>query len=358
MSGNSIGKVFRLTTFGESHGPAIGGIIDGCPPGITINHDQLKHEIGRRQTSRAFWSSPRKETDDVEFIAGVYEGKTTGTSLAFIIKNKDARPADYSDLKDLYRPSHADFTYEQRYGRRDYRGGGRASARETVARVVAGTIAKTFLNTKGIHVYGMVSSIGEVKLPQPWDTYSMEEIEESVLKCPDRGITDEMLEYLRDVKLKGDSAGGSVACFIKGVPPGLGEPVFDKLNADLAKAIMGINAARGFEIGSGFKAASMKGSEHNDSFSRENGKVITDTNHSGGIQGGISNGMDIYFNAAFKPPSTVALEQKTINKKGEEVVYRPKGRHDLCYVPRCVPVVEAMAAITIADHFLRLRSYQ
>lgn len=358
MSGNSIGKMFRLSTFGESHGPAIGGVIDGCPPGISVDHDLLKHELSRRQTARAFWSSPRKEPDDVEFIAGVYEGKTTGTSLAFIIKNKDARPADYTDLKDLYRPSHADYTYEQRYGRRDFRGGGRASARETIARVVAGTLAKAYLREKGVSICGMVSSIGEVKLPRPWDKYSAEEIDGSDLYCPNPEITEKMLEFLRSVKLKGDSAGGTIACFIKGVPAGLGEPVFDKLNADLAKAVMGINAAKGIEFGSGFRAASMKGSEHNDIFSRENGKIITKTNHSGGIQGGISNGMDIYFNAAFKPPSTVALEQKTINKSGEEVVYRPKGRHDLCYVPRCVPVVEAMAAVVVADHLLRLQAYQ
>lgn len=358
MSGNTIGKIFSLTTFGESHGQAIGGVIDGCPANLRIDHEFIREEMKRRQTGHGFWSSQRKEEDEVEFLSGLFEGVTTGTPLAFLIRNKDHRPSDYSGIKDIFRPSHADFTYHKKYGIRDYRGGGRSSARETISRVVAGAVAKMFLSTKGIEVFGLVSQIGPVKMELEGNDFSVPEIESSPVRCPDKKASEEMLELLKETKHAKDSVGGVVTCIVKGVPAGLGEPVFDKLNADIAKAIISINAVKGIEFGTGFKSVAMKGSEHNDPFVEKNGEIRTSSNHSGGIQGGISNGMDICFHTAFKPASTIALDQSTVDKKGEAVNIQPGGRHDVCIVPRAVPIVEAMTAIILTDHLLRYKAYQ
>lgn len=337
MSGNSIGKQLVLTTFGESHGIAVGGVLDGFPANITIDVSFIQSELDRRRPGQAFFSSPRDEEDKLEIISGLFEGKTTGAPIAFIVYNQDHKPADYDHIREVFRPSHADYAWQKKYGFRDPRGGGRSSARETVARVAAGAMAKLFLQSRDIFIEARISRIGRMDLPDP-----------GVIV-----LTPEILRFLEQLKAEGDTTGGIITCTARGVPAGLGEPVFDKLHADLAKAMLSINAVKGFEYGSGFRGASMRGSEHNDLFVMEGGKVTTLTNHSGGIQGGISNGQDIYFRVAFKPVSTLMTDQATVNSSGGSDIAIGKGRHDVCIVPRALPIVEAMAALVIADHLIR-----
>ncbi len=353
MAGNTFGNIFMLTTFGESHGPAIGGVIDGCPAGLEIDVEFIQKELDRRRPGQSSITSPRDEKDKVEILSGIFEGKTTGTPIAFIIYNKNQKSKDYDHLKELYRPSHADFTYDKKYGIRDYRGGGRSSARETAARVVGGSIAKLILQAQDINIQAYVSQIGSITLEQDYKSLNLDSIENSLVRCPDDKKGTEMIDLIEKLKNEGDSIGGTITCIIKGVPPGIGEPVFDKLQADLAKAMLSINAAKGFEYGSGFESASMKGSEHNDTFIKEGDRITTETNFSGGIQGGISNGQDIYFRVAFKPVATIMSEQVTIDKNGNKQKLKGAGRHDVCIVPRAVPIVESMAALVIADHYLR-----
>ena len=347
MAGNSFGNIFKLSTFGESHGKALGGIIDGCPAGVELDFDTINKELNRRRPGQSEIVTQRKEDDSVEFLSGIFEGKTTGTPIGFIIVNKDQKSKDYSHIQNSYRPSHADFVYDKKYGFRDYRGGGRSSARETVVRVVGGSIAKMLL--KDVKIYAFVSSVGEITYDYQNSKIDFDKIEDSIVRCPDEKKSDEMINLIKSIKKKGDTVGGVISCIISGVPVGLGEPVFNKLHAELGKAMLSINAVKGFEFGSGFKGSSMKGSEHNDSF---NADGTTKTNRSGGIQGGISNGMDIYFNVAFKPVSTIMRDQDSIDSDGNEVKVKGKGRHDPCVVPRAVPIVEAMSALVLADYHL------
>ena len=347
MAGNSFGTIFKLTTFGESHGSAIGGIIEGCPAGISIDFDAVQEEMKRRRPGQSSIVTQRKEPDEVKFLSGIFEGKTTGTPIGFIIENKDYKPKDYSHLKDLYRPSHADFTYEKKYGIRDYRGGGRASARETACRVVAGAIAKQLLPE--IKINAFVSSVGDVFINKPYQELDFSLTESNPVRCPDLETAQKMESLIREIRKSGDTIGGTITCVAQNVPIGLGSPVFDKLHAQLGKAMLSINAVKGFEYGSGFCGAKMKGSEHNDLF---NADGSTKTNLSGGIQGGISNGMDIYFRVAFKPVATLMQTQQTIDTKGNLIEFKGKGRHDPCVVPRAVPIVEAMAALVLADFYL------
>ena len=347
MAGNSFGNVFKLTTFGESHGVAIGGVIDGCPAGISIDFDAIQHEMDRRKPGQSKIVTQRKEPDTVEFLSGIFEGVTTGTPIGFIIKNANQKSKDYSHIKDVFRPSHADFTYNEKYGQRDYRGGGRSSARETACRVVAGAIAKQFLSTIKINAY--TSAVGDISLDKNYKELDFSKTESNPVRCPDPILAEQMIEKIKDIRKEGDTIGGTVSCVIKNVPVGLGEPVFDRLHAQLGKAMLSINAVKGFEYGSGFEGVKMKGSAHNDVF---NSDGSTKTNRSGGVQGGISNGMDIYFNVAFKPVATVMQAQETIDKDGNTVEMHGKGRHDPCVVPRAVPIVEAMAALVIADFML------
>ncbi len=357
MAGNSIGQIFKLTTFGESHGPAIGGVIDGCPSGVKINFDFINKELARRKTNSFPYSSSRNEPDVVEFLSGIFQNKSTGAPIAFIIKNKNQKPSDYEPLKDLYRPSHADLTYDQKYGIRDHRGGGRASARETAARVVAGAIAKLFLEKFNISIKAYVSQIGTIICEKNYEQIDLDKIDEFVFRFPCEKQTKTIENFLHQLKTNDDSAGGVITCITQNCPIGLGEPVFDKLHAELGKAMLSINAVKGFEYGKGFDSASLKGSENNDAIYRdEKGDTRTKTNHAGGILGGISNGEDIFFRVAFKPVSSIGKEQQTINKNGEEKHIRIQGRHDVCVVPRAVVIVEAMTAIVIADHILRNRS--
>ncbi len=355
MGGNTIGTVFRLTTFGESHGPAIGGIIEGCPSGLTIDPNHIQQLLDRRKPGQSDITSPRKEEDKVELLSGIFEGKSTGSPIGFIIRNKDAKSGDYDHLKSVYRPSHADFTWEAKYGIRDHRGGGRSSARETACRVVAGAIAIQLLNQYQISVVAWVSAVGEIVMPDPHTSVDVSSVYNNDVRCPNPETASKMLELIKEVKSQGDSLGGVITCDITGVPAGLGEPVFDKLHACLGHAMLGINAVKGFEIGSGFGAAAMRGSAHNDPFRSIDGKIFTATNNSGGIQGGISNGNSVNFRVAFKPVATIMSEQNSVNTAGENITMEAKGRHDPCVVPRAVPIVEAMAAITIADHLLRNR---
>ncbi len=357
MSGNTIGKMFKLTTFGESHGLAVGGIIDGMPSGIAINRQFIQNEINRRKTGQSAISSQRKEEDTIEILSGIFEDKTTATPIAFLVRNKDQKSSDYDHLKDIYRPSHADFTYQEKYGHRDHRGGGRSSARETLARVAGGAFAKTFLKTKGISITAYVSQIGNISLEKNFGEIDLQNIENSEVRCPDIETSQRMISHLEEIKADGDTCGGIINCIISDCPTGLGEPVFDKLHADLAKAIMSINAAKGFEYGSGFTSAAMKGSEHNDNFVLKDNKISTETNNSGGIQGGISNGENIYFRVAFKPIPSIMKKHNVIDKNGKTIAIKGKGRHDVCVVPRAVPIVEAMAAIIIMDHYLRYSVY-
>ncbi len=347
MAGNSYGNLFRLTTFGESHGEALGGVIDGCLPGIKLDLDAIQFEMFRRKPGQSSIVTQRKESDDVQFLSGIFEGKTTGTPIGFIISNTNQKTNDYSHIKDNYRPSHADYVYEKKYGIRDYRGGGRSSARETASRVVAGAIAKQMLPK--IKINAFVSSVGPIFLEKPYQDLDFSKIENNPVRCPDEASAAKMEEYIRDIKKQGDTVGGTVTCVIQNVPIGLGEPVFDKLHAELGKAMLSINAVKGFEFGSGFCGAKMKGSEHNDLYNPDG---TTKTNLSGGIQGGISNGMDIYFRVAFKPVATIMQKQELLDNKGTITEMNGKGRHDPCVVPRAVPIVEAMAAIVIADFYL------
>ncbi|TCK69256.1 chorismate synthase [Winogradskyella wandonensis] len=350
MAGNSFGKLFKLTTFGESHGKAIGGVIDGCPAGITLDFEAIQHEMNRRKPGQSKIVTQRKEADEVEFYSGIFEGKTTGTPIGFLIHNTNQKSKDYSHIKDVYRPSHADYTYDKKYGVRDYRGGGRSSARETACRVVAGAIAKQFL--KHVKINAFTSSVGDIFIDKPYQDLDFSKIESNDIRCPDAATAEKMIAKVSEVKKQGDTIGGTIMCVIQNVPAGIGEPVFDKLHAELGKAMLSINAVKGFEYGSGFCGAKMKGSEHNDKFNEDGS---TQTNLSGGVQGGISNGMDIYFRVAFKPVATTLQKQETINSSGETVEMQGKGRHDPCVVPRAVPIVEAMAALVIADYMLLRR---
>jgi len=351
MAGSSIGTLFKLTTFGESHGIAIGGIIDGVPSDFELDLEAVQYELDRRKPGQSAIVTQRKESDTVQFLSGIFEGKTTGAPIGFSIQNEDQKSNDYDHIKDAFRPSHADFTYEKKYGLRDYRGGGRSSARETASRVVAGAIAKQILNKQNIQINAYVDQVGSIQMTDDQiDSVDFSLIESNPVRCPNLEKAEEMEQLIRDIRKDGDTIGGCVRCEIKGVPIGLGEPVFDRLNAELAKAMLSINAAKGFEYGSGFKGVTLRGSEHNDVF-LENGK--TSTNLSGGIQGGISNGMPIYFRVAFKPVATIVKEQDSIDKEGNKVIVTGKGRHDPCVVPRAVPIVESMAAIVILDMLLR-----
>ena len=352
MAGNTFGNLFKVTTFGESHGEALGGIIDGCPAGITIDMEAVQKELDRRKPGQSAIVTQRKESDKVQFLSGLFEGKTTGTPIGFIIPNENQKSADYSHIKDVYRPSHADYAYEQKYGIRDYRGGGRSSARETVSRVVAGAIAKQLLPQITINAF--VSSVGEIFIDKPYQALDFNLTDSNAVRCPDAATAVKMEAYIKEVKKQGDTVGGTITCVLKNVPKGLGEPVFDKLHAELGKAMLSINAVKGFEYGSGFCGAKMMGSEHNDLFNEDG---TTKTNLSGGIQGGISNGMDIYFRVAFKPVATLMQTQQTINRDGKTVEMQGRGRHDACVVPRAVPIVEAMAALVIADFYLMNRIY-
>ena len=352
MSGNTFGKIFTLTSFGESHGAAIGGVIDGVPANFPIDLAKIQQELDRRKPGQSNLVTQRKESDTVQILSGIFEGKTTGSPIGFIIHNENQKSADYEHFKDAFRPSHADFSYHQKYGHRDYRGGGRSSARETACRVVAGAIAKQFLDSLGIQFSTYVDQIGVVRLEND-AFFENSLIERNAVRCPDENIASEMSELILATRKKGDTIGGAIRCVIQGVPAGLGEPVFDKLHADLGKAMLSINAVKGFEIGSGFDSIAMNGSEHNDIFSTDG---TTKTNHSGGIQGGISNGMPISFRVAFKPVATIMQTQPTIDEVGNETEIEGKGRHDACVVPRAVPIVEAMAAMVILDFHLRNKS--
>ncbi|HOZ75116.1 MAG TPA: chorismate synthase [Flavobacterium sp.] len=352
MAGNSYGTLFRITTFGESHGEALGGVIDGCPAGIALDFNAIQKEMQRRKPGQSAIVSQRKEADEVQFLSGIFEGKTTGTPIGFIIPNTNQKSDDYSHIKDSYRPSHADYVYEKKYGIRDYRGGGRSSARETASRVVAGAVAKQVL--KDIKINAFVSSVGEIFIDKPYQDLDFSKIESNSVRCPDEATAEKMEAYIRDIRKQGDTVGGTVTCVIQNVPVGLGEPVFDKLHAELGKAMLSINAVHGFEYGSGFCGARMKGSEHNDLFNPDG---TTQSNLSGGIQGGISNGMDIYFRVAFKPVATIMQAQQTLDVHGNMITMQGKGRHDPCVVPRAVPIVEAMAAMVLADFYLINKIY-
>ena len=352
MAGNSFGKIFNLTTFGESHGEAIGGVIDGCPSGLTLDFDKIQAELNRRKPGQSEIVTQRKEPDAVKFLSGIFEGVTTGTSIGFIIENANQKSKDYSHIKDVYRPSHADFTYDKKYGTRDYRGGGRSSARETACRVVAGAVAKQYLSFIKINAY--TSSVGDIYLEKRYQDLDFSKTESNVVRCPDHDVAETMISRIKEIRKEGDTIGGTVTCVLQNVPIGLGEPVFDRLNAELGKAMLSINAAKGFEIGSGFCGTKMKGSEHNDIFNTDGS---TKTNLSGGTQGGISNGMDIYFRVAFKPVATIMQKQQTIDKDGNIVEMQGKGRHDPCVVPRAIPIVEAMAALVLADYYLLNKIY-
>ncbi len=352
MAGNSFGTLFKLTTFGESHGKAIGGIIEGCSAGLELDFDAIQKEMNRRKPGQSDIVTQRKEPDSVEFLSGVFEGKTTGTPIGFLINNTNQKSKDYSHIKDVYRPSHADYTYQKKYGIRDYRGGGRSSARETACRVVAGAIAKQLMPNVQINAY--TSSVGDLFLEKPYQDLDFSKIDTNPVRCPDESIAEQMIAKIKAIRKEGDTIGGTITCVLQNVPVGLGEPVFDKLHAELGKAMLSINAVKGFEYGSGFCGARMKGSEHNDLFNNDGS---TKTNLSGGIQGGISNGMDIYFRVAFKPVATIIQNQEALDSSGTIVEMQGKGRHDPCVVPRAVPIVEAMAALVLADFYLMNKMY-
>jgi len=356
MAGNTYGQIFKITSFGESHGMGIGVVIDGCPAGLPIDLEFIQSELSRRKPGQSRVTTQRKEEDTYVIQSGVFEGVTTGTPISIYIKNKDQKSKDYSHIAESFRPSHADMTYQEKYGHRDYRGGGRSSARETAARVAAGAIAKIFLKKKGISIHAGVTQVGPIKLEQDIQTIDWSNVEKNIVRCPNSKVAEQMEEYIMSVRKEGDTVGGLIGCIINDCPIGLGEPVFDKLHAELAKAMMSINAVKGFEYGSGFNAINMKGSDHNDLWKNIDGKKTTASNFSGGIQGGISNGMPIYFNVAFKPVATIMKDQDSITNIGEKTTVVGKGRHDPCVVPRAVPIVEAMAALVIADFYLRLQT--
>ena len=349
---NTFGQIFRLTSFGESHGRGIGGIIDGCPAGLEIDVDWIQKDLSRRKPGQSKITTQRKEADQVEFLSGIFEGKTQGTPISFIVWNKDQHSNDYNDLKDVYRPSHADYTYTKKYGTRDHRGGGRSSARETIARVVAGAIAKQILAQIGVEIQAFVSQVGEIKLKKSYLELDLSKTEDNIVRCPDPEAAEQMIARIVKAGEEHDTVGGVITGVAKGVPAGWGEPVFNKLHADLGFAMLGINAVKGFEYGSGFSGTKLSGSKHNDVFIHTKEGVRTKTNNSGGVQGGISNGEDIYFNVAFKPIATLLKEQQTIDKENKATTINPKGRHDPCVLPRAVPIVEAMAALVLVDHYL------
>lgn len=356
MPGNTIGKLFQVTTFGESHGEMIGVVIDGCPAGLELDLAFIQSELDRRKPGQSKITTQRKESDQVRFVSGVFEGKTTGVPIAALISNDDQRPKDYDAIATSFRPSHADFTYEKKYGHRDYRGGGRSSARETAARVIAGAVAKLLLKKYGVEIHAYVSQVGSLRLSKEPKELDLTQTEKNIVRCPDADLASKMIALIESVRSDGDTIGGVVTGVIRGCPAGLGEPVFDRLHADLGKGMLSINAVKGFEYGSGFAGVALKGSEHNDEFIKAGQQIHTKTNHSGGIQGGISNGMDIEFRVAFKPVATIMKPQATVDKDGNAVTIQGRGRHDPCVVPRAVPIVEAMAAIVLADHLLRNRS--
>lgn len=349
---NTFGNIFRLTSFGESHGVAVGGVIDGCPAGFELDFQEIQRELDRRKPGQSRITTPRKEDDEVQFLSGIYEGKTTGTPIGFVVWNKNQHSSDYDNMKQVYRPSHADYAYQMKYGIRDPRGGGRSSARETISRCVAGAVAKQILAKKGIGVKAYTSQVGAIRLEGSYADYDLDRAEDNPVRCPDPQKAREMEELIAKVKAEGDTIGGVITGVIKGVPVGLGEPVFGKLHAALGDAMLSINAVKGFEYGDGFDAALYRGSERNDRFFNDNGKINVRTNHSGGIQGGISNGQDIYFRVAFKSVATLLMEQETVDVDGNDAVLKAKGRHDPCVLPRAVPIVEAMAAMTILDYWL------
>lgn len=358
MAGNIFGHLLQLTTFGESHGPAIGGILTGLPAGMSIDETEIQNELARRKPGQSIITTERKEEDEVQFLSGIFEQKSTGTPIGFMIQNKDHKSADYDELKNILRPSHADYTYQSKYGNRDHRGSGRASARETACRVVAGAIAKQFLGLQKIKIVAYVSQVANIKLEKTYDQLNLNQVDESMVRCPDHETSEQMIAVIQQAKNEGDSVGGIITCVIQNVPVGLGEPVFNKLHADLGHAMLGINAVKGFEYGLGFDEVTKKGSEVNDEFQEKDGKIITKTNYSGGIQGGISNGMDIYFRVAFKPISTIKKTQRTLSTDGDSILFEAEGRHDPCVLPRAVPIVEAMAALVLADHSLLNRTSQ
>ena len=349
---NTFGNIFTLTTFGESHGTAIGGVVDGMPAGIDIDLDFIQNELDRRRPGQSHITTSRNEADKVELLSGVFEGKSTGCPIGFIVKNNNQHSYDYENMRDLFRPSHADYTYFRKYGIRDHRGGGRSSARITISRCVAGALAKLALKQYGITIAAYTSQVGNIKTDNDYTSYNLSETENNIVRCPDKEKAKLMIKAIEEVKEKGDTVGGTITCVIKGCPAGIGEPEFDKLNAVLGYAMLGINAAKGIEFGSGFEGAAHRGSEMNDIFYNENGEIKTKTNNSGGIQGGISNGNDIFFKVAFKPVATLLTNQETVDKNGKETILKSKGRHDPCVLPRAVPIVESMAAIVIFDYIL------
>ena len=358
MAGNSFGQLFRITTFGESHGGAVGVVVDGCPPGIEITEEEIQIAMDRRRPGQSKITTPRKEADVIHILSGYFEGKTTGTPILLVAYNADTKPEDYLNLKDLYRPSHADYTYEAKYGARDWRGSGRASARETLARVAAGAIAQKYLKQNpGVEILSYVDQVGDIKADVDFNTVKAADIESNIIRCPDQNVAEKMIELVDSVRKDGDSIGGIIQGVIRNVPVGLGEPVFDKISADLGKAMLSINAVKGFDIGLGFRSVGMRGSEHNDPFyTDKNGKIRTKTNNAGGTIGGISSGETIHFRVAFKPVSTIKKEQDTVNTKGEATKLEASGRHDPCVLPRAVPIVDAMSALVIMDHYLRNRA--
>ena len=349
---NTTGKLFTFTSFGESHGKGIGGIIDGCPAGIELDETFIQNELSRRRPGQSIISTPRSEEDNVEFLSGIFEGKTTGTPIAFVIWNKNQESKDYDHLKDVYRPSHADFTYQQKYGIRDHRGGGRSSARATAAWVAAGAIAKLVLNQKGVEIKAYTSQVGHISVGKSYENLDLSLIESNIVRCPESETAEKMIAYIDELRTEGNSIGGIVSCVVKGVPAGWGEPVFDKLHARLANAMMNINAVHGFDYGSGFEGVRLTGAEMNDAFTLKGENVTTKTNNSGGIQGGISNGQDIYFRVLFKPVATISKKQETLDKQLNKIELEARGRHDPCVLPRAVPIVEAMAALTLVDLYL------
>lgn len=354
MAGNSFGVIFRITTFGESHGGCVGCVVDGCPPGIEISETEIQKELDRRKPGQSKITTPRKEEDEIKIMSGVFEGKTTGTPILMLAYNKDIRPEDYQEMKNLFRPGHADYTYFKKYGIRDWHGSGRASARETLARVAAGAIAKKYLKEKlGVEFISYVEQVGDIKTNIDFNNVTTDQIESNIVRCPDPEVAQKMIGLIEKVKAEGDSIGGVIRGVIKNVPVGLGEPVFDKLNADLGKGMLSINAVKGFEIGSGFEGTKMRGSQHNDPYFSKDGKIKIKNNNAGGVLGGISSGETIYFRVAFKPVSTISKKQQTVDSAGNEAELEAAGRHDPCVLPRAVPIVEAMSALVIMDHYLR-----
>lgn len=354
MAGNTFGNIFKISTFGESHGVALGVVIDGCPSGLTLDHGHIHRQLQRRKPGQSAIVTQRKEDEEFEILSGVFEGKTTGTPIAVVIRNKDQKSKDYSHISQKFRPSHADYTYTEKYGIRDYRGGGRSSARETVARVIGGAIAQQVLDHYGVAIHAFVSQVGDIKMTEKVIDYT--QIDNNIVRCPDADTAEKMIDHIKEIKKSGDSVGGIITCMVDNCPVGLGSPVFDKLHAELGKAMLSINAVKGFEYGSGFKSATMLGSAHNDVFENIDGKIVTKTNFSGGIQGGISNGMPINMNIAFKPVATIMKDQSSVDNEGKETIVQGKGRHDPCVVPRAVPIVEAMAAMVLLDALLMNRT--